>query len=93
MKNTKMAAALSKAVHEAIDRGDNAGRIGRIVLTHEASMRVSNRASKFRRNGVPADSAARSKQYGSIDGVLLALIIVSLIFTFIGDTLYFGIAW
>lgn len=33
---TKMAAALSRAVHERIQQGYNTGNVGRVVLTNEA---------------------------------------------------------
>lgn len=33
---TKMGAALIQATHEAIDKGKNTGRLGRLVLTAEA---------------------------------------------------------
>jgi hypothetical protein len=49
---SKMAAALSKATHKAIKEGRNTGCIGRVVLTHEASMKMSNK-----KNNKPAVSA------------------------------------
>lgn len=84
MKNrgqSKMALALSKAVHQAIDNGVNTGVVGRVVLANETQHNLL-RHQNVKRN-TTAVSAGLKSQYGHILSELLFIIIVLVAFALV----------